>query len=619
MSNDALYKKGDVIGGKYEIRGVLGAGGFGVVYLVHDRELEELFALKTFRDELLANPKARTAFKKESLLWVNLGRHPHILAARWVSEISGRLFVSMDYIAPDTEGRVSLHNHLVTANGPLDMNQVLGWAIQFCLGMEHGQANGLKCHRDIKPGNILIAQDWALKIADFGLATAAMMAWGLSSSHCDSSVTATGETGLGFNIARTDDRIRCGTPGYMSPEVYRYEAADIRSDVYSFGVVLWQMVSGSQAPPWTVKWQGNMENYLRGIYEQQMAGHLPLVQDSIGSVIRKCLHVAPSKRFSGFQELRSALESVWQKRTGTMFTAPQIEESPGFWCDKGAALNELGQHEEAIKCFDKTLKIEPSNNSAWNNKGSALDKLGRHEEAVMCFNAALAICPQDAFAWNNKGAAFRALGQHEEAVRCYDKALVIDPRQTYTLINKGMALNYLGRHEEAVRCLDKALLIDPRLSYAWNNKTIAFLALGRYKEAIDCSDKALAIDPQYAAAWNNKGKALSALGWHEEAIQCLDKALVIDPQLYYAWNNKAIALDALGRHEEAVGCYDKALVINPREENAWYGKALSEDGLGRSLEAIRSYQKFIEFASVRDAKLIADVRQRIRELESKGI
>jgi tetratricopeptide (TPR) repeat protein len=74
-----------------------------------------------------------------------------------------------------------------------------------------------------------------------------------------------------------------------------------------------------------------------------------------------------------------------------------------------------------------------------------------------------------------------------------------------------------------------------------------------------------------------------------------------------------------GRHEEAVGCYDKALVINPREENAWYGKALSEDGLGRSLEAIRSYQKFIEFASAKDAKLIADVRQRIHDLELKGI
>src|ERR1035438_1958297 len=120
MSKNEFYKKGDVIDGKYEIRDTLGKGGYGIVYLVYDHESEELVAFKTFRDELLANPKARSAFKKESLLWVNLEEHPHILAARWVFETSGRLFVIMDYIAPDTKGRVSLHEHLATANGPLD-------------------------------------------------------------------------------------------------------------------------------------------------------------------------------------------------------------------------------------------------------------------------------------------------------------------------------------------------------------------------------------------------------------------------------------------------------------------------------------------------------------------
>src|ERR1039458_7018861 len=107
-----LYKKGDVIGGKYEIHGTLGKGGFGVVYLAYDRQAEEVFALKTFRDELLANAVAREAFKKEALLWVNLEAHPFILAEQWVLEVSGRLFVQMDYMAPDAYGRVSLADHL---------------------------------------------------------------------------------------------------------------------------------------------------------------------------------------------------------------------------------------------------------------------------------------------------------------------------------------------------------------------------------------------------------------------------------------------------------------------------------------------------------------------------
>jgi hypothetical protein len=125
-----LHKKGDVIDGRYEVHGTLGKGGFGIVYLVHCRDTRKLCALKTFRDELLADPVARDAFKREAMLWVKLEEHPFILAARWVAVVSGRLFVQMDYVAPDAQGRVSLDDHLTGVR--LHTNQVLEWAIQFC-------------------------------------------------------------------------------------------------------------------------------------------------------------------------------------------------------------------------------------------------------------------------------------------------------------------------------------------------------------------------------------------------------------------------------------------------------------------------------------------------------
>jgi hypothetical protein len=59
--------------------------------------------LKTSREELLADPVAREAFKKEALLWVNLERHPFVLTAEWVDEVSGRLLVTMEYVAPDAQ------------------------------------------------------------------------------------------------------------------------------------------------------------------------------------------------------------------------------------------------------------------------------------------------------------------------------------------------------------------------------------------------------------------------------------------------------------------------------------------------------------------------------------
>lgn len=73
-----LYRKGDVIDGRIEIHGTLGKGGFGVVYLAYSRETKQVCALKTFRDELLADAAAREAFKKEALLWVNLEEHSFI-------------------------------------------------------------------------------------------------------------------------------------------------------------------------------------------------------------------------------------------------------------------------------------------------------------------------------------------------------------------------------------------------------------------------------------------------------------------------------------------------------------------------------------------------------------
>ena len=142
---EAAYKKGDVIGNKYEIHRLLDRGGFGEVYLVYSRELREARALKTFRQKVLADAEVKANFKREALLWVNLEEHPFILAARFVEEFYGRLFVAMDYIAPDDRGRVTLAHHLAYARVPLETSQALEWAIMFCHGMEHANQRGIKC------------------------------------------------------------------------------------------------------------------------------------------------------------------------------------------------------------------------------------------------------------------------------------------------------------------------------------------------------------------------------------------------------------------------------------------------------------------------------------------
>jgi tetratricopeptide (TPR) repeat protein len=615
-----LYKKGDVIGGKYEIHGTLGKGGFGVVYLVYAREMEQVCALKTFRDELLADAAAREAFKKEALLWVNLEEHPFILAARWVEEVSGRLFVEMDYVAPDAHGRVSLADHLARAGGPLDAGQTLTWAAQFCLGMEHAQARGIKCHRDIKPANILITQDGTLKIGDFGLAAAAEVAWRGTGGRGGSLVTRGPEGSFGLSLMQTGGKARCGTPGYMAPEVYRGEGAHIRSDIYSFGLVLWQMATGSPVPPFVAPYRRDLEDYLRQIYEQQMTGRVPRVDGFLGPVIERCLRPKPAERYGSFRELRGALEPVLERETGKRLEVPQVgEKTAAFWINKGGSLAALGRREEAISCYDQALAIDPQFAGAWYNKGTALYRLGQREKAMSCYNQALAIEPRDAVTLNKKGTALADLRRHGEAIGCYDQALAFDPRYATAWSNKGTALAALGRREEAISCYDQALAIDPQFAGAWYNKGVSLVNLGRHEEAIGCYDQALAIDPQDAAAWYNKGNALTDLDRHEEAISCFDQALAIDPGYAKAWYNKGNALYNLGRREEAIRCYDQVLAIDPRDAGAWNSKALSKDALGRRREAALSYRKFIELAPPQDAKFVTRARQRLVELESHGI
>jgi serine/threonine protein kinase len=166
--HDAALQKGDFIDQIFKVQGILGRGGFGIVYLVYSHETKSVYALKTFRDEYLKNVAKRDRFRREANIWVDL-RHPYVVRAYLVVEIAGKLYIGMEHIAPNEQGLNSLDGYL--KHRPPDLAQSLRWAIQCCHGIEYAYSRGIRSHRDIKSKNIMISQDKTAKISDFGLAS----------------------------------------------------------------------------------------------------------------------------------------------------------------------------------------------------------------------------------------------------------------------------------------------------------------------------------------------------------------------------------------------------------------------------------------------------------------
>jgi tetratricopeptide (TPR) repeat protein len=569
----AAYKKGDFIGQKYEVHSVLGKGGFGLVYGVYDRQTRDVYALKTFLDEYLADAQTRDLFRKEAGIWVELERHPYLVRAYFVDEISGRLYIAMEYIAPNKQGINTLAGYL--QRRPPDLAQSLRWAIQICYGMEYAHSKGIRAHRDIKPENIMIGQDGTAKITDFGLASvlgASLAKPGIGLDARKEGIFMSGQTqkGVGF-----------GTPTHMPPEQFDNAAGcDERSDIYAFGAVLFQMASGGQLPftppPLSENSEQAMANLWQTMRRQHREAPVPQLDSPLFPIIKRCLEKEPGRRYQSFKQLRSDLEPLLKRQSGEVIRMPKLGElEAGEWGNKGFSLHFLGCYEEAIRCLDKALELDPCDALAWNNKGASLDKLDRPEEAISCYEKALKVNPQYAHAWGGKGICLAHMNEHAQALKCFEQALNLDPQEGINWSNKGVSLNAQGCYEEAIQSFDQALALNPQDTVAWNGKGFSLNYLRKYKEASHCFDKTIQINPLDINAWNGKGLNIGLDGRHEEAVACFDQSLKIDPQSAVIWDLKGESLRILGRNEESIQCFDRSLEIDPGSATTWLNKGKS--------------------------------------------
>jgi len=199
--------------GTYEVIGVLGRGGMGIVLKAYDPGLRRNVAIKVLSASLASCGAARRRFLREARAAAAVV-HEHVVSVYAVVETAALPFFVMEYVP----GR-SLQDRL-DRNGPLSLPEILRIGMQTAAGLAAAHAQGL-VHRDVKPANILLENGVErVRLSDFGLARAA----------ADAGVTQSG--------------VVAGTPHYMAPEQARGESADSRADLFSLGSTLYTMCAG---------------------------------------------------------------------------------------------------------------------------------------------------------------------------------------------------------------------------------------------------------------------------------------------------------------------------------------------------------------------------------------
>lgn len=544
------------LAGRYEVVQTM-SGGMALVHLCLDHQTGQLVALKTFKPEYLSHRNARDLFLREGTMWVDIGKHSHIVRAHRVERVGDGLevYLVLEWVVqPEGIDKPSLRSWLMPGR-PLPVKQSLSFAVHIARGMKFAvkKIPGL-IHRDLKPENVLIGYDGHARVTDFGLASTLSELTDISStgslSHKKDSFMRTQLT-----------QGAAGTPLYMAPEQWLRSPLDMRADIYALGCILYEMVSGHFAA------YGETREALQAIHLSGRIKPPPSdVPKEVTLFLRKCMMTQRNQRFRSWAEVEEALEEVYYRVVGESFPAEKstAEETREERLAAGQSYNsmglsylDIGKLSVALMYFEQAVWIAREEDSlalegnGLGNLGLAHQALGYTERAIEFHRENLAIArqvgdrAQEGRALGNLGWAYRQLGNVEDAIKYHRRELYI-AQEIDDRFKEAAALDSLGdtywqlrNVAQAVEYYKQSLALARQIEDRARVKSIlssmgrVYLHSGDVKEAVALFHQALSLARKIGdrvgegVALADLGYLYSTLNYKDRAIEFYDHALKI--------------------------------------------------------------------------------------------
>ncbi|MCM2257353.1 MAG: protein kinase, partial [Vicinamibacteria bacterium] len=342
------WRVGDVVLGLYEITAVLGQGGMGRVYKARHRGWDLDLAVKSPLPRLLEAAGGAEAFEAEAETWVHLGLHPHVVPCYYVRRVDGIPRVFAEFV----DGG-SLHDWIRT--GRLrTLDAILDTAIQFAWGLHYAHEQGL-VHRDVKPGNVMLAADGTAKVTDFGLARAGALG---------PIAGASGDSG-GTLLVRGGG---AGTPAYMAPEQVAGGDLTRRSDLWAFALSVVEMFNGGRHWEYGVQAAEALESLLASGPERTT---LPPMPAAVVDLLRACFREDPDQRPHDLAAAASVLQAAYEQELGRSYPRPEPRAGSGradSLNNSAVSLLDLDHLDEAMALWNRALDAEPQHLEATYNR-----------------------------------------------------------------------------------------------------------------------------------------------------------------------------------------------------------------------------------------------------------